>query len=201
MSRDDVTTLLHAYCNGDREAFNELVPLVYSDLRVIARRHLRKTKRGQTLDTTALVHEVYMKMVDQEKVSLKDRAHFLAVSACAMRQVIITHARTRTAAKRGGGNEPVSLDESRIAVDTQAERLISLDEALQRLRARNERMAQVVECRFFAGLSELETAEALDISVRTAQRDWTRARAWLHEDLGPSTLPVATSNRGPAQLG
>ncbi|MEM1247173.1 MAG: sigma-70 family RNA polymerase sigma factor [Acidobacteriota bacterium] len=192
MSREDVTTLLHAYCNGDREAFNQLVPLVYQDLRQIARRHLRRTQRGQTLDTTALVHEVYMKMVDQKKVSLKDRAHFLAVSACAMRQVIVTHARARTAAKRGGGKEPVSLDEARIAIDRQAEKLLSLDESLTKLRERNERMAQVVECRFFAGLSEQETAEALDISVRTAQRDWTRARAWLQRDLsaaGPSPGP------------
>ena len=103
-----------------------------------------------------------------------------------MRQVIISHARARTAAKRGGGKEPVSLDETRIAIDRQADRLLSLDESLGRLRERDERMAQVVECRFFAGLSEQETAQALDISVRTAQRDWTRARAWLQEDLGSS---------------
>ncbi len=195
MSRNDVTTLLKAYCDGDREAFNQLVPLVYTDLRQIARRHLRRTQRGQTLDTTALVHEVYMKMVDQEKVNLKDRSHFLAVSACAMRQVIVSHARSRSAAKRGGGNEPVTLDDQRVAVDRQAERLLSLDEALSRLRERNERMAQVVECRFFAGLSEEETAQALDISVRTAQRDWTRARAWLQEDLAS---PTDATTRSPA---
>ena len=183
MSREDVTTLLHAYCNGDREALNQLVPLVYQDLRQIARRHLRRTQRGQTLDTTALVHEVYMKMVDQKKVSLKDRAHFLAVSACAMRQVIVTHARARTAAKRGGGKEPVSLDEARIAIDRQAEKLLSLDESLTKLRERNERMAQVVECRFFAGMTEQEIGDALEMSVATVQRSWVKARAWLQDSL------------------
>lgn len=184
MSNDQVTDLLKLYSGGDRDAFDRLLPLVYDDLRRIARGHLRRTQRGQTLDTVGLVHEVYMKMVDQERVNVKDRCHFLAVSACAMRQVIISHARARAAAKRGAGVPPQSLEDREIAVEEQAEWLLALDEALERLRDRSERLARVVECRFFGGLSDRETAEALDISLRTAQREWMRARAWLKEDLG-----------------
>lgn len=177
----EVTALLIAYRNGDHGAFDRLVPLVYDDLRRIARRHRRRG--GKTLDTTSLVHESYLKMVDQSQVAWQDRAHFLAVSARAMRQVIISYARRRNAAKRGGGDEPITLEEGRIAVDQQAERLLSLDHALSRLAETHERLARIVECRFFAGLSEEETAAALDISLRTAQRDWMRARAWLKQEL------------------
>lgn len=179
----DVTMLLQAFRDGDRSAFDRLVPLVYEDLRRIARRHLRGSRRGQTLNTTGLVHEAYVKMVDQSRASWLDRSHFLAVSACAMRQVVITYARRRTAAKRGGGQRPETFDDARIAVDDQAEWLIMLDRALERLGRHNERLARVVECRYFAGLSEEETAQALNVSLRTAQRDWLRARAWLREEL------------------
>ena len=124
-----------------------------------------------------------MKLVDPAKVDWQGRGHFLAVSARAMRQVIIGYARKRSAVKRGGGERPVTLDEAQVAVDDQAERLLALDRALERLGERDERLARVVECRFFAGLSEEETAQALGVSVRTAQRDWMRARAWLKEEL------------------
>ena len=184
--RGEITELLHAYGRGDRGAFDRLVPLVYDDLRRIARRQMRGSRRGETLDTTGLVHEVYLKMVDQSKISLNDRSHFLAVSARAMRQVVISYARKRSAAKRGGGDMPVTLDEGQIAIDRQAEQLLALDEALDRLAARDERLARVVECRFFAGLSEQETADVLGVSLRTAQRDWLRARAWLREELSSS---------------
>lgn len=179
---EGVTQLLLAYRDGDRDAFDRLVPMLYDDLRRIARRQLRRSP-GQTLDTTGLVHEAYLKLIDPAKVDWQDRGHFLAVSARAMRQVIIGYARKRSAGKRGGGERPVTLDEAQIAIDDQAERLLALDRALERLGGRDERLARVVECRFFAGLSEEETAQALGVSLRTAQRDWMRARAWLKEEL------------------
>lgn len=182
-SREGVTQLLIAYRDGDRDAFDRLVPMVYEDLRRIARRQLRRGAPGQTLNTTGLVHEAYLKLVDPAKVDWQGRGHFLAVSARAMRQVIIGYARKRSAGKRGGGERPVTLDEAQIAVDEQAERLLALDRALERLGGKDPRLAQVVECRFFAGLSEEETAQALGVSLRTAQRDWMRARAWLKEEL------------------
>lgn len=181
--REGVTQLLIAYRDGDREAFDRLVPMVYDDLRRIARRQLRRGRPGHTLDTTGLVHEAYLKLVDPAKVDWQDRGHFLAVSARAMRQVIIGYARKRSAEKRGGGERPVTLDEAHIAIDEQADKLLALDRALERLGKRDERLARVVECRFFAGLSEEETAQAVGVSLRTAQRDWMRARAWLKEEL------------------
>ncbi len=179
----DVTALLLAHRRGESGAFDRLMPLVYDHLRRIARRQLRGGRPGQTLDTIGLVHESYLKMVDQTRVDWQDRGHFLAVAARAMRQVIITYARKRNAAKRGAGAPRLTLDETQIAVVEQADQLLALDEALSRLAERNERLARVVECRFFAGLSEEETATALDVSLRTAQRDWMRARAWLKEEL------------------
>ncbi len=188
--KGEVTELLHAFRAGDRKAFDRLVPLVYEDLRRIARRHLRRGRRGETLDTTGLVHEAYLKMVDQTGASFEDRSHFLAVAAIAMRQIIISSARRHMAAKRGGGQGPVTLDEGRIAVERQAEQLVAIDDALTRLATRDPRLGQVVDCRFFAGLSEEETAQAMGVSLRTAQRDWMRARAWLKEELrGSGTAP------------
>ena len=184
MDTGEVTQLLRAFKEGDRDAFDRLVPLVYDEMRMLARGHLRRTARGQTLDTTGLVHEAYLKLARQQGLDLKDRGHLLAVSACAMRQVVISHARTRAATKRGGGVVPEELDENKIAVQQQAAWLLDLNDVLEALRERNQRLAQVIECRFFAGLSEEETAEALGVSVRTAQRDWMRARAWIREELG-----------------
>jgi RNA polymerase sigma factor (TIGR02999 family) len=184
MAKDaDVTELLLAFRRGERDAFDRLLPLVYDDLRRIARRQLGGPNPNQTLNPTGLVHESYLKMVDQTRVDWQDRSHFLAISARAMRQVIIGYARKRNASKRGGDAPRVTLDERRIAVDQQAEQLLALDRALSRLAERDERLARVVECRFFAGLSEEETAEALGVSLRTAQRDWMRARGWLKEEL------------------
>ncbi len=179
-----VTELLLAYRGGDREAFDRMVPLLYDDLRRIAHAQLRRGRRGNTLATTVLVHEVYLKMADQQRLDASDRGHFLAISAHAMRQVIADHARRRTAAKRGGREEPIALDDAPQLAEKEARWLLDVDQALQRLAVRNPRMAQVVECRFFAGYSEEETAEALDVSLRTVQRDWMKARAWLKEELG-----------------
>lgn len=180
-----VTQLLHAYGEGDRQAFDRALPLVYDDLRRIARRQLRRGGAGpQTLNTTGLVHEAWMKLVASTGLTVEDRGHFFAIAATAMRQVVVALARKRSAAKRGGGERPLTLDEERIPLDGQAEQLLALDTALERLGERDERLARVVECRFFAGLSEEETASALGVSLRTAQRAWMRARAWLREELG-----------------
>ncbi len=182
-SMAEITELLVAYADGDRGAFDQLVPMVYDELRRIARRHLRRNDRGQTLDTTGLVHEAYLKLAGQKGLRLEDRGHFLAVAACAMRQIIISRARARMADKRGGGKAPVTLDEQQIGTRDQAEYLLDLDRVLEKLRERDERLARTVECRFFAGLSEEETAQALGVSVRTAQRNWMRARAWIRSEL------------------
>ena len=180
----NVTELLLAFRDGDRAAFDQLMPMVYDDLRKVARAQLRRGRPGATLDTTVLVHELYLKMADQQRLDARDRGHFLAISAHAMRQVIADYARRRTAAKRGGDSDPVPLDEAPEIADREARWLLDVDQALERLAGRDERMAKVVECRFFAGFSEEETAAALDTSVRTVQRDWMRARAWLKEELG-----------------
>jgi RNA polymerase sigma factor (TIGR02999 family) len=179
----DVTQLLVAFRGGDRGAFDRLVPLVYADLRRIARSHLRRAAGGQTLNTTGLVHEAYIRMVDQDQANWEDRNHFLSVCAVAMRQIVISNARKRAAAKRGGGEKQVTLEEGKVRDDCNAEWLLALDRALDRLAAHSERLARVVECRYFAGLSAQETAEALSTSLRTVERDWTRARAWLREAL------------------
>jgi len=185
----DIGELLRAWGEGDRTAFDRLVPLVYPELRRIARNHLRRTPRGQTLDTTALVNEAYVKLARDSGLQLADRGHLLAVFARAVRQVIITRARARVAQKRGGGQINVTLDEERVGGVGSAEWLLDLDRALTRLGERDERLARVVDCRFFAGMSEEETCEALGISLRTAQRDWMRARAWLRSELeaGPGS--------------
>ncbi|MCP3981170.1 MAG: sigma-70 family RNA polymerase sigma factor [bacterium] len=180
----EVTRLLIAFRGGDRNAFDRLVPIVYGDLRRIARAHIRRGGLGHTLNTTGLVHEAWLRMVDQSRADWEDRQHFLSVCACAMRQIVISSARKHAAAKRGGGERPVTLDEERVAEMKQVERLLALDRALDRLAKRDSRLVRVVECRYFAGLSEQETADALETSLRTVQRDWMRARAWLREDLG-----------------
>ncbi|MBP1595751.1 MAG: sigma-70 family polymerase sigma factor [Acidobacteria bacterium] len=183
MGSSEITQLLHAYGAGDRQAFDRMVPMVYEELRSIARRHLRRTNRGQTLDTTGLVHEVYLKFAQQEGLNLKDRGHFFAVSARAMRQIIIDRARARASGKRGRAQQPLELDEDIAAVEVHAEWLLDIDRVLNRLRAYNQRLAQTFECRFFAGLSEEETAEALGVSLRTVQREWQRARIWIRLEL------------------
>lgn len=180
----EVTKLLVAFREGDRAALDRLVPLVYDDLRRIARAHRRRDSGGATLNTTGLVHEAYMRLVDQTRANWEDRNHFLSVCAVAMRQIVISNARRRLAAKRGGGDKRVTLDEGAMADPLDPEWMLALDRALDRLAEIDERMARVVECRYFAGLSEQETADALASTLRTVQRDWRRARAWLREELG-----------------
>ena len=179
--------LLEQLRDGDAAALDRLLPLVYDELRGVARRELRRQRPGGTLDTTALVHEAYLKLVDRSSVRPTDRAHFLGIAARAMRQVLVDHARRHAAAKRGGDACRVTFDEGAVAAglvaDERADALLALDEALTRLAALNDRLGRVVECRFFGGLSEQETADALGVTARTVRRDWVKARAWLHREL------------------
>jgi RNA polymerase sigma factor (TIGR02999 family) len=186
----DVTALLHAHSQGDAGAFDRLLPLVYDDLRRVARSQLRRLRAGETLDTTGLVHEAYLRLVDQTRAPWQNRGHFFAVSAMAMRQILIDHARERSRLKRGGGLQRAELDDAALAVAADAERLLDLDRALDGLQAADPRLARTVECRYFAGLSEQETADALGVSLRTAQRDWLKARAWLRAALGRRDEPL-----------
>lgn len=182
----EVTQLLRAYQAGDAEAFNRLVPLIYEELRRIARRQLRRGPAGPSLGATGLVHEAYLKLAGAGEIGAADQGHLLAVAATAMRQVLIDRARARLRAKRGGGQAAEGLDASDVPASPPSEWLVDLDRALSLLRARDARLAQVFECRFFAGLNEEETAQGLGVSVRTAQRDWMRARAWLRAELESS---------------
>jgi RNA polymerase sigma factor (TIGR02999 family) len=180
---EPITSLLVAYRQGEPGALDRVVSLVYPELRRIARRQLGAWRPGLSLDTGAVVHEVYLKLVDQSKVQWQDRNHFFAIAARAMRRVIIDHARRRRAEKRGGGGV-VPLGDREIAVQAQAAHLLELNDVLARLEAENPRWLQVVECRFFAGYSEAETADALGVSTRTVERDWLQARVWLKRAMG-----------------
>jgi RNA polymerase sigma factor (TIGR02999 family) len=179
----EITLLLRAYETGDRAAFDRLVPLVYDELRRIARRHLRRGPRGATLDTAGLVHEAYLKLAASPGLRLNDRGHLLAVTARAMRQVIVSRARARLARKRGGGETVLVLEEELAGAPPAPEWVLDLDRALDRLRERDEQLARTFECRYFAGLDEDETAAVLGVSLRTSQRAWMRARAWLRSEL------------------
>lgn len=179
----DVTQLLRAWGDGEEAAFDRLVPLVYQDLRRLARAQLRRGS-SWTLDTTGLVHEAYLRLAKSGQLALEDRGHFLAVAAHAMRQVVVEYARRRAAEKRGAGQRPVTLEEGAFSTDLQAEWLLALNQALDRLGRRRKRLVRVVECRYFSGLSIEETAEALDTSSRTVKREWTLARSWLQKELG-----------------
>lgn len=175
----DITQLLEQARNGERTAWDRAVALVYSDLRRLAHRQLAGRGRGDhTLDTTGLVHECYLRLAGAER-SVNDRGHFFALAARVMRQVICDYARERMAQKRGAGERGIPLEDVEVAEVKQAMQLIELDDLLTRLMEENERQARVVECRFFAGLTEAETAEALGISERSVQRDWSEARTWL----------------------
>ncbi len=184
MAATEVHELLLAHRRGDPEAFPKLVRLVYPDLKRLAHRQLGRLKPGDTLATTGLVHEAYLKLVDHTRADWQDHGHFLAVSARAMRQVLIDYARGRAREKRGGGERPATLDGREVAVAAEVEHLLALEQALERLAAVEPRLAQVVDCRYFAGYSEEETATALGVSTRTVERDWIKARAWLREAMG-----------------
>lgn len=182
-NQPDITGLLLAWREGDASAPDRLWPLVYEELRRIAHRQLARERQEHTLGTTALVHEAYLKLVDQTRARFDDRAHFFAVAAQAMRRILVDYARRYRAEKRGAARERVSLEEAMLAADQRADTLVALDEALTRLAEVNDRLGRVVECRFFAGLTEEETAEALAVTARTVRRDWVKAKGWLAEAL------------------
>jgi len=185
-----ITRLLNAANAGDSDALERLAPLVYNELRWLAHAALRSESSAQTLSTTALVHEAYLKLADGEAMPAESRRHFYGAAARAMRQILIDAARRRGSQKRGGQLLDVQLDSQHLAVDAVSVELIALDSALEQLSGLDQRLGQVVECRFFGGLSVEETAEALAISPRTVKRDWRTARAWLQRQLGASALQL-----------
>jgi RNA polymerase sigma factor (TIGR02999 family) len=179
----DLTTLLRAWGRGEQAAFDELLPLVYAELRRLAARHLRVQRPGHTLQTTALVHEVYLKLLGTARPEWHDRRHFFAVASRAMRQISVDYARTQAAQKRGGDTPALALDDAHLPVADRAYELVLLDEALTELESFSERLAQVVELRFFGGLSVEEIAAVMDVSERTVKREWQKARAFLFDAL------------------
>jgi RNA polymerase sigma-70 factor (ECF subfamily) len=179
----EVTQLLIAWSSGDRVALDRLAPLVEHELRRLAQLYLRRESSGHTLQPTALVNEAYLRLIEWQSVDWKGRAHFFAVAARMMRNILVTHAVTRRREKRGGGAVVVELDAAHAVTPQPASDILALDDALKKLASIDERKAQVVELRFFGGLSEEETAEVLSTSLRTVQREWNIARAWLFREL------------------
>ena len=179
----EITELLISWGNGDHAALDQLIPLVFADLKEIAHRRLRSERQGHTLQTTALVNEVYLKLVNERDMQWQNRAHFFAVAAQLIRNILVDYARTKNYAKRGGGAVHVTLDEAVMIADERTTDVLSLDEALQALAVVDERKCKVAELRFFAGLSIEETAEVLKISTETVTRDWRMAKAWLRKEL------------------
>src|SRR5215475_1171554 len=183
----DVTRLLVDWSNGDQTALDKLLPLVNAELRQLARRYMRRESPGHTLQTSALVNEAYMRLIDQRRVRWQSRAQFFGLAAQLMRRILIDHARSHHYAKRGGGAHRVSLDEAAILSEERASDLVALDDALTSLSAVDPRKSQVVELRFFGGLNIEETAEVLELSSMTVQREWRWAKAYLYREI---------SNRG-----
>lgn len=183
--REQITALLLELDGGDARAADLLVPLLYDELRRIASRQLRRESAGHTLQTTALVHEAWLRLVDQTRIRWINRAHFFAVASRLMRRILVDHARRVNAGKRGGGWRRLDLDDAEIPLEERAGVLVQLDEALERLAALNPRLTRVVECRFFGGMTEEETAAALGVTDRTVRRDWVKAKAWLQQALEP----------------
>ncbi len=183
-SPEEITGLLLAWGNGDKAALDRLIPLVYQELRRLAHRQMRRERAGDTLQTTALVNEAYLRLVDYERMQPRDRAHFLAIAAQAMRRILIERARSRRSAKRGSGAQKVSLDEAAEVSNERAADVLALDEALTQLAAIDPRKSQIVELKYFGGLTIEETAEVLEVSAPTVERDWRTARIWLHREIG-----------------
>jgi len=179
----EVTVLLGKLTKGDSEAASKLIPLVYNELRRLAGSYMRRERTDHTLQATALVHEAYLKLVEQRSVDWQGRAHFFGVAAQLMRRILIDHARAHLRDKRGGGVIPVPLDEALVFAPEQSSELVKLDQSLERLAKLDPRQSKIVELRFFGGLTVEQTAEVLGISPKTVKRDWSMAKAWLHGDL------------------
>ena len=182
-SQENVTELLLDWSNGDKAALDRILPIVYDELRKQAARYLRHERAGHTLQTTALIHEAYIRLVDQKNVRWQNRAHFFGISAQMMRRILVDHARTKGRVKRGGSDIKVSLDDANLMAKPTNLDLVALDEALDRLAEIDEQQSKIVELRFFSGLTVEETAEVLKISTATVKRDWSMAKAWLHREV------------------
>jgi len=182
-SPHQITQLLKDWSNGDQAARDQLMPLVYDELRRMAHQHMRKERPGHTLQTSALVNEAFVRLVDQSEVEWQNRAHFFGIAAEMMRRILVDYARSRGYAKRGGGAHQVSLDEGLVVSEERATEVVNVHEALERLAEFDGRKSQIVELRFFGGLSIEETAEVLAVSPGTVMRDWTLAKAWLRREM------------------
>lgn len=183
MPGGDVTQLLQRWSEGDRDAIDQLTPLVYTELRRLAHRRLLRERPDHSLNSTELVHEAYLRMVDQTKARYQDRAHFFAICARIMRRILVDHARAHLRQKRGGGNETLALNESIDVASSMQVELAALDDALDSLAKLDPQQSRIIELRFFTGLSLQETADVLGISVSTVHRDWVVARAWMTREL------------------
>ena len=188
-ARHQITELLAEWREGNQSALDELYPLVYDELHRLARRYMSRERKDHTLQTTALINEAYVRMVDQKNVNWVNRSHFFAISAQIMRRILIDHARRHAYAKRGGGAKQVSLEEVAAIMPEQGRELIRLDEALKSLAERDPRRSQVVELRYFGGLNNEEIAGVLNVSQNTVTRDWNMARAWLYQQLTENATP------------
>ncbi len=182
-SQEEITGLLLAWGNGDKAALDRVIPLVYQELRRLAHRQMRRERLGDTLQTTALVNEAYLRLVDYERMAPRDRGHFLAIAAQAMRRILIERARSRHSARRGSGGQKVSIDEAAEIASVRAAELVMLDEALTNLATIDVRKAKIVEFKYFGGLTTDEVAAVLDVSTPTVERDWRTARIWLHREI------------------
>ena len=185
----EVTALLGDWSRGERTALNQLLPLVYAELRRVAVRQLRKERADHTLQPTALVHEVFIRLVDQRRVDWQNRAHFFGVAANVMRRILVDHARRHRASKRGEGVSRVAIDEAKEVAASSEMSILALDHALDRLETVDVELARIVELRAFGGLTIEEAAHVLGVSPSTAKRDWRTAKAWLNRELGPEIRP------------
>lgn len=196
-SRVDVTALLSQLARGNPEAAEKLMPLVYDELKRLARAYMRRERTDHTLQTTALVHEAYLRLVDQDAVNWEGRSHFFGIAAQLMRRILIDHARGHLREKRGGGKVVLPLNEALVFSPEHSEELVRLDEALDRLSKLDPRQGQIVELRFFGGLSVEETAQFIGVSPKTVKRDWAVAKVWLHGELrrGDGDIPKTMGPR------
>jgi RNA polymerase sigma-70 factor (ECF subfamily) len=182
-SSQGITQLLLAWNNGDQEALEKLTPLVYAELHRLAKFYMVRERTGHTLQTTALIHEAFLRLIDWKNVRWQNRAHFFGVAAQVMRRILVDFARSRQSAKRGNGTQQISLDEAIAIHEDRSAEFIALDDALKSLAEIDRRKSQIVEMRFFGGLSAEETAEVLNVSLRTVEREWNLARTWLYREL------------------
>jgi RNA polymerase sigma factor (TIGR02999 family) len=187
----NVTQLLVDWRNGNNDALNQLMPLIYDELRGLAKRYMSRERNSHTLQTTALVNEAFLRLINQQNVDWQNRVHFFAIAAQVMRHLLVDHARSKQYAKRGGGAQQITLDEGLAVSDDNAVELLALNQALERLEAIDDRKSKIVELRYFGGLSTEETAEVLGVSEITIKREWAKAKAWLFRELSQTDVNLA----------